>query len=46
MTNILLSLSDGFIEEKRKLEKELINLGATVKSITTKKEHMLFFKDK
>jgi len=38
LTNILLSLSDGFIEEKRKLEKELTSLGATVTSITTKKE--------
>jgi len=38
MTNILLSLSEGFTKEKRKLEEELGKLGVSVTSITTKKE--------
>lgn len=38
LTKILLSLSEGFANEKQMLEKELGKLGATVTSITTKKE--------
>jgi len=38
LTKILLSLSEGFAKEKQMLEEELGKLGATVTSITTKKE--------